>query len=62
MWTQQVIFRNICVYAHTYTHAITISEKRGHEFEREKGGAYGRLRRRKGQREMFLLDYNLRNI
>ena len=31
--TQQVILKNIYVYTKTYEHAVTISEKRHHEFE-----------------------------
>lgn len=33
IWNQQLIFRNIYVDTNSYTHAITSSEKRGHEFE-----------------------------
>lgn len=43
--TEWVIFRNMYVYAHTYVHEITISEKGGHKFEREQGGVYGQVLR-----------------
>lgn len=43
--TEQATFRNIHVYTHM--HVTTINEKRGHGFEREKGG-FGS---RKGKRE-----------
>jgi hypothetical protein len=33
-------------------HGIKISEKRGHEFEKEKAGYMGEFRRRKGKGEM----------
>lgn len=35
----QVIFRN------TYVYAITIGDKRSHEFKRERGGIYGTILR-----------------
>lgn len=38
---EKVIFRNICVYAHA--HAITISERRGHDFEGEQVGLHERI-------------------
>lgn len=37
---EHVVFRNIIV--HTYIHVIIINEKRGHTFERDQGGVYGR--------------------
>lgn len=36
--TEQLIFRNMSVQAHIHTHAVTSSERRGHEFEGEWGG------------------------
>lgn len=54
--TKKVIFGNMYVYKHTYTHVITIHEKRGNEFESSQGGMYGRLWRE--EREKF--NYNLK--
>lgn len=36
--TEQLIFRNMSVQAYIYTHAVTSSERRGHESEGEWGG------------------------
>lgn len=33
MWTEKVLFRNMYEYTYTYIHAVTICEKRDHEFE-----------------------------
>jgi hypothetical protein len=42
------LYLGICVYTYIYKHThtymhITIKINRGHEFEREQGGVYGRL-------------------
>lgn len=44
-------------YACTYKHAITISEKRGQEFEGKQGEVYGRVQReeREGRNLVILL-------
>lgn len=49
IWTQQILFGNICVYTNTYMHAITIDEKRGHEFEGDQEGVYERVWREEGE-------------
>lgn len=35
MWHDQNIFTNIYAYLYSYMQAMTINEKRGHEFEGE---------------------------
>jgi hypothetical protein len=37
MWTEQVVFRNICMNTNTQMHTITINENKSHEFEEERG-------------------------
>lgn len=49
IWGKQVTVRNICAY--TSTHAITIVEKSGYEFEGERKGVHGRVwREERGKR------------
>lgn len=43
IWAQRVIFGNIYVYTNKYIHAKTIYEQRGHGFERDQEGVYGRV-------------------
>lgn len=45
---EQVVF----TYLGTHIHALTINEKRSHDFQREQGEVYER-RRRKGKGEML---------
>ena len=42
--SKQVIFRYLEIYVHMYAYMyITmINDKRGHEFERDQGGLYGK--------------------
>ena len=51
--TEHIIFRNIFVYTYSYMHITTISEKRGHEFEREQGRVYGKIGEDKGKGEII---------
>lgn len=44
---KQFTFSN--VYAYTYTHIITINGKRGHAFDKEKGGYIDEFGERKGK-------------
>lgn len=60
IWTQQVIFMNIFVNAHTCMHEITTSKKRPwvlKESRRQHGGGFGG-RHDKG--EILLLYYDLK--
>lgn len=40
--TEQVMFRNTCIYAYTHLHVITL-KKRGNKLEREKGEVCGKV-------------------
>lgn len=44
-------------------HATTVRENRGHEFERERGGVYGRVRREEieGEDDLITISKNKRN-
>lgn len=55
--TEQVLVRTIYVYMNAYMHVITISRKRGHEFDREGEWHVGG---RKGEGEILSLNYNLK--
>ena len=45
---------------HTYLHATTIKEKRGHEFEWQQGGVYGRVwtEEREGGNDVIITSKN----
>lgn len=51
--------RNIYVYAYTYVHAVTISEKEDHECKEVQGGYTVCLERGKGKENCFI--YHLKN-
>lgn len=44
--TAQVVFTYLGIYRYTYMYVATSNDRRGHEFEREQGGLYGRLWRK----------------
>lgn len=48
MQTKQDLFSNKYVYTNTYMHTVS-EEKRGHEFEGECHGMYGRVWKGKGK-------------
>lgn len=60
IWTQQVIFMNIFVNAHTCMHEITTSGKKAMGFEREQNAAWGGFGVGHAKGETLLLYYNLR--
>ena len=45
IWTEQVIFKNTCLYAYTYMNAVTYNGRISHEFEGKQEMVYGRVLR-----------------
>lgn len=63
VWTEQIIFENVCVhtYLYTYMHALIISFVNIMNLKQSREGQVGGLGRWKRKRELSQLDYNLKN-
>lgn len=51
--TEMIMFRNICVYTHTYLCSARSKRNRGHEFERDQGRIYKRILRKEREGKML---------
>lgn len=51
----RLYYKCICTYRYIYVHVTTVNEKRGYNYEREQGRAYGRFGREEREKRNYII-------